>query len=146
MVWDGPAIVPTDEAADAVRLSVADTDQAMQLAALTRPGPFGPHTIEMGEYFGCFVAGRLVAMTGERVHAPGLREVSGVCTHPEFQGRGLARRLVAKVVGRQLGRGETPVLHVMSANTAAVGLYESLGFRVWREGPVRVVTRVAAPV
>jgi ribosomal protein S18 acetylase RimI-like enzyme len=141
MVWDGPAPA-TDEAPEAIPLTPAHADQAMALAALTKPGPFGPRTIEMGEYFGLFEAGRLIAMTGERMHAPGLREVSGVCTHPGQQGRGLARKLIAKVVRRHLLRGETPFLHVMTGNTGAVKLYQSMGFRVWREGPVRVVTRV----
>lgn len=140
MVWDGPT-PERDAAPEAIALGPAHREQAMELAALTRPGPFGPRTIELGEYFGLFEDGRLVAMTGERMHAPGLREVSGVCTHPQQQGRGLARKLVEKVVRRQLQRGETPFLHVMAGNTGAVKLYEKMGFRVWREGPVRVVTR-----
>ena len=47
-----------------------------------------------------------------------MREISGVCTHPEFQGRGLARRLVAELVRRELGRDQTPFLHVLRANVA----------------------------
>ncbi len=34
---------------------------------------------------------------GERMHPPGYTEVSGVCTHPDFRGRGLARQLSAAV-------------------------------------------------
>ena len=41
-------------------------------------------------------------MAGERMHAGTLREISGVCTHPDFQGRGLARRLMRKLVRRQM--------------------------------------------
>jgi predicted GNAT family acetyltransferase len=70
-----------------------------------------------------------------------LREVSGVCTHPDFQGRGLARRLVAKLIARQVAREETPFLHVMRDNAAAHGLYVSMGFRDYRETVVRVVSR-----
>lgn len=139
MVWEGPAPA-VDQAPEARPLRPEHADQAMALAALTRPGPFGPRTIELGEYFGLFEGERLVAMTGERMHAPGLREVSGVCTHPDQQGRGLARKLVAKVVRRQLQRGETPFLHVMTSNSSAVKLYRKMGFAIWREGPVRVVT------
>ena len=29
--------------------------------------------------------------------ATGLREISGVCTHPDYQGRGYARRLMTKL-------------------------------------------------
>ena len=89
----------------------------LALALLTKPGPFGPRTIELGEYFGYFDDGdRLIAMAGERMAAAGLHEISGVCTHPEHQGRGLARRLMLKLIRRQLLRGETPFLHVMRAN------------------------------
>ncbi|MCY1382404.1 FR47-like protein [compost metagenome] len=80
-------------------------------------------------------------MAGERSFAETLREVSGVCTHPDFQGRGLARRLMLKLIARQLARGETPFLHVMSANTGALGLYQRMGFRTHREVVVRVIAR-----
>jgi ribosomal protein S18 acetylase RimI-like enzyme len=141
MVWDAPLPAP-DDLPDAIDLRPEHAAQALELATLTRPGPFGPRTIELGEYVGCFdAAGRLVAMAGERMHAGSLREVSGVCTHPEHQGRGLARRLMTRLVRRQLQRGETPFLHVMSSNAAAHALYLRMGFRDHAEPVVRVVTR-----
>jgi predicted GNAT family acetyltransferase len=81
-------------------------------------------------------------MAGERMAAPGLHEISGVCTHPDHQGRGVARRLMLKLIRRQLLRGETPFLHVMRANEAAHGLYLRMGFRDYCETVVRVVTRL----
>ena len=140
MVWEGeqPSV---DDAPDALPLGDSHRDQAMALAGLTRPGPFGPRTIELGDYFGFVVDGRLVAMAGERMHAGSLREISGVCTHPEFQGRGFARRLMRKLVRRQVLRGETPFLHVMRANEGARALYERMGFRAHCESPVRLVAR-----
>ena len=140
MLWDA-AIPATDEAPEAVMLGPEHASQALELATLTRPGPFGPKTIELGEYFGCFEDQRLVAMAGERMHAGTLREISGVCTHPGFQGRGLARRLMAKLIRRQMLRNETPFLHVMRDNSSAHRLYERMGFRVYRETVVRVVSR-----
>jgi predicted GNAT family acetyltransferase len=71
--------------------------------------------------------------------AAGLREISGVATEPGFQGRGLARRLMLKLVRRQLQRGETPFLHVMCSNETAHGLYLRMGFRDYCETPVRIV-------
>jgi predicted GNAT family acetyltransferase len=99
-------------------------------------------TIEMGAYFGCFDGGRLVAMAGERTTAGPYREISGVCTHPDHQGRGHAKRLMQKVIQRQLARGEIPFLHVMSANQAAHDFYLRMGFRDYGETVVRVVTPV----
>ena len=138
MVWDRPP-PGRDEAPDALPLAPAHHGQALALATLTKPGPFGPRTPELGEYFGIFDGERLIAMAGERMQAGTLREVSGVCTHPEAQGRGLARRLMEKLVFRQMRRGETPFLHVMSGNANARELYARMGFRDYREAVVRVV-------
>jgi GNAT superfamily N-acetyltransferase len=141
MVWHGepPAV---DEAPDAIALGAQHATQAIELAALTRPGPFGPRTIELGEYFGVFDGQRLIAMAGERMFAGTLREISGVCTHPDFQGRGLARRLMQKLVRRQIARAETPFLHVMRDNESARRVYERIGFGNYRETVVRVVSRI----
>jgi ribosomal protein S18 acetylase RimI-like enzyme len=139
MAWN--AALPTSDAApDAIALTAAHAAQAVALAALTKPGPFGPRTIELGEYFGYFDGDKLIAMAGERMQAPGLREISGVCTDPGYQGRGLARKLMAKLVHRQMARGEVPFLHVMRANEAAHQLYLRMGFEDYLETVVRVVT------
>jgi GNAT superfamily N-acetyltransferase len=142
MVWDAP-LPGADPAPEALALEPAHAGQALALATLTNPGPFGPRTPELGEYFGLFEGASLIAMAGERMEAGPLREVSGICTHPASQGRGLARRLTTKLVRRQLLRGQRPFLHVMSKNTGARALYEKLGFAVYRETVVRIVERVA---
>jgi predicted GNAT family acetyltransferase len=142
MVWDAPA-PPGDEAADAIPLAPEHAERALELATRMKPGPFGIRTIELGDYFGYFDGERLVAMAGERTCAEGVREISGVCTDPGYQGRGFARRLTLKLVRRMLLRGETPFLHVMSTNATAHRLYRQMGFRDWCETPVRVVVRGA---
>lgn len=139
MVWAGAA-APADPAPEALPLGAGHAPAALALAELTRPGPFGPRTIELGEFFGIFDSGRLVAMAGERFHAGPYREVSGVCTHPDFQGRGLARRLMEKIIGRQRRRGQTPFLHVMHDNERAAALYRRMGFVSAGEVTVRVVS------
>jgi predicted GNAT family acetyltransferase len=80
-------------------------------------------------------------MAGERFALPGYREISGVCTHPDARGRGLARGLMSVLMHRQLGRGETPFLHVMIGNTGARALYERMGFEEHHRVPVRVLER-----
>lgn len=141
MVWEAPP-PDRDEAPEAVPLEPGHFAQALDLATLTKPGPFGPRTPELGEYFGLFEGGRLVAMAGERMQAGTLREISGVCTHPDAQGRGHARRLMSKLVRREMLRGEMPFLHVMSANANARRLYARMGFRDYREAVVRVVAPI----
>ncbi len=74
----------------------------MALTALTKPGPFGKRTHELGTYLGIRRDGKLVAMAGERLKIPGYTEVSAVCTHPEHTGHGYARILMAEVMRRIL--------------------------------------------
>lgn len=144
MVWDGSAPAE-DPALDAVMLDLRYVDRMLALAAATRPGPFGPRNVEMGDYYGLFEGEQLLAMAGERMHVGSHREISAVCTDPSHQGRGLARRLTEKLIRIQLGRGQTPFLHVMSHNDRARGMYERMGFRVYREFPVRVVRSTLSP-
>ena len=109
-------------------LGDADAAEMLALATLTEPGPFLPRTHKMGRFIGIRIDGRLAAMAGERMRFPGHIEVSGVCTHPDFRGRGLARRLSAAVTADIQRRGEQAFLHAWATNTAAIALYESLGF------------------
>jgi ribosomal protein S18 acetylase RimI-like enzyme len=143
MVWDGP-IPANDQAQDAIKLSPEHANAALELARISKPGPFGMRSIELGEYFGYFENGQLVAMAGEGLAADGLREVSGVCTHPNFAGRGMDRRLVTKLVRRQLMRGEMPFLDVSQSNTTAHVLYKRMGFRDHCLCTMRVISRQVA--
>lgn len=140
MVWerDPPA---ADAPLAVARLGREHVPQMLELVALTQPGPFGERTVELGEYWGVLEDGRLVAMAGERMEAGTLKEISGVCTHPAFQGRGYARRLMHRLIRLQLARGQTPFLHVMQGNDAARALYARMGFRHHGDIAVRVVSR-----
>jgi GNAT superfamily N-acetyltransferase len=141
MVWD--AVIPeADLAFAAVPLGPQHVPQMLELVALRPPGPFAARTRELGDYYGVIEGGRLVAMAGERMAAGAWHEISGVCTHPDVEGRGLAWRLIAKLVRSQMQRGETPFLHVMSDNVHARRLYERMGFRFHQEVAVRVVSRL----
>jgi len=127
MVWNGSSSVKDGKGIE--QLTIADVDEMLVLTELTKPGPFGKRTPELGTYLGIRDRGRLVAMAGERLRLSGFTEVSAVCTHPEFQGRGFARTLISAVVQRILRRGETPFLHVARENVRAIRVYEDLGFR-----------------
>jgi predicted GNAT family acetyltransferase len=126
---------------DIVELSDTDAPEMLALATLTEPGPFLARTHLMGTFRGIRIGGRLAAMAGERFRFPGYTEVSGVCTHPDFRGRGLARRLSAAVAARIEARGEQPFLHAWKTNRPAISLYESLGFELRAEVDVKVLER-----
>lgn len=123
---------PTVPDVGAEPLGEADAPAMLALAALTRPGPFLSGTVRCGGFVGVKVDGVLVAMAGERLRPPGHAEVSGVCTHSDHRGRGLAAALIRTVAAGIVARGETPFIHSYSSNTGANALYERLGFRFRR--------------
>ncbi|MDX6331700.1 MAG: hypothetical protein QOI83_4083 [Streptomycetaceae bacterium] len=141
LVDNGVAAAPDPEA---IRLGPADVPEMLDLVDRTQPGPFLPRTIELGTYLGIRRDGALVAMAGERMHPPGWTEISAVCTDPAFRGHGLATRLVLAVAAEIRTRGEMPFLHASAANTGAIRLYRSLGFRL-RRTTAFSAARVPAP-
>ncbi|MFO0551552.1 MAG: GNAT family N-acetyltransferase [Polyangiaceae bacterium] len=126
-VPDGPPIVSLDEPPRRA--------DVLGLAALVYPHYFRDRTPELGRYLGIYVGDTLAAMVGERMGMPGYREISAVCTHPDFVGRGLARRLLTHLACDLHARGVTPFLHVSPTNTRAVELYRHNGFVARRGMP-----------
>lgn len=124
-------------------LSEPDIADMVALTAITRPGPFESHTYTFGTYLGIRVDGVLAAMGGQRMHLPGYREISAICTHPGFRGRGYARTIVAQLIAITYDEGLTPFLHVEEANRGAQALYATMGFIERARLPLVVVERIA---
>ena len=125
---NGPTAIESSKV-NILELGLADSSDMLELTALTKPGPFGPRTHELGSYVGVRQSGKLVAMAGERLKVLGHTEVSAVCTHPDHVGKGYAGVLMLEIMRGIRQRGEIPFLHVRQDNTRAVQLYERLGFR-----------------
>jgi predicted GNAT family acetyltransferase len=126
-------------------LTLADAPEMLELATLTEPGPFRTRTHELGAFLGIREAGRLAAMAGQRLALPGFTEVSAVCTHLGFRGRGYALALVAAVARDIHERGKIPILHVLPTNTAAIRVYQSAGFNLRRTLHLAVVFPPSRP-
>ncbi|KZM51471.1 GNAT family N-acetyltransferase [Labrenzia sp. OB1] len=124
-----------------VPLTANDIPEMVALADLTKPGPFTARTPELGRFWGVKHEGRLAAMAGTRLNVSGFTEVSGICTHPDFRGRGLASKLSRHVAAEIRARGDTPFLHAYADNHGAITLYRKLGFEILREVNVAVVRR-----
>lgn len=119
-----------EEFSNVVALKNENVQEMMQLAALTKPGPFNSRTIEFGHYHGIFQNQRLAAMTGQRLHVGNFTEISAVCTHPDFLGKGYAGLLIKHQVNIIRSQGQIPFLHVRDDNERAIAIYERLGFKV----------------
>jgi len=121
-------------------LGADDVPEMLELTALTEPGPFRLRTYDLGGFLGIREDGRLAAMAGQRLALPGFTEVSAVCTHPDFRGRGYGLALVCAVSRAIVALGETPILHVLPANTGAIRVYEAAGFTLRRKLHLAVVS------
>jgi predicted GNAT family acetyltransferase len=139
MVAEAPLPAVSDERVQ--QLTLDDAAEMLALASLTRPGPFTLKALSLGDFWGVKINGRLAAMAGERMKQPGYSELSGVCSHPDFRGGGLGRLLSVFVSNRIMARGEVPYLHAYANNANAIGLYESIGFRLRSKMNVAVVQR-----
>lgn len=145
MVCEKPTPYSVRNGHSIFELGSADSANMLQLTALTKPGPFGSRTHELGSYIGIREDGNLVAMAGERLKVPGFTEVSAVCTHPEHTGKGYAQSLMQELIGRIHERGEIPFLHVRQDNTRAIALYELLGFHARKLLHFAVLRKTAEP-
>lgn len=121
--------IPVPDGPDVIELDERHRADVLALTALVYPHYFRPRTMELGRYFGMYLDGRLAAMIGERLGTDSVQEMSAICTHPDFNGRGYARRLTALLTNDTLANGRLPFLHVSHENPRAKALYEGIGYR-----------------
>jgi GNAT superfamily N-acetyltransferase len=123
-----PAPLPATDTALISLLGPEDANDMYQLINSIQPGYYKPDTRLLGNYYGIRLEGRLVAMAGERMRMTGFTELSAICTHPDFTGRGYAQKLITRLCHQQAENGITSFLHVALSNERAVRLYEHMGF------------------
>ena len=138
-----PAQPPAVDESRCSVLGIGQRPEMLALARLAFPDFFRERTAELGTYLGIFQDGRLAAMAGERMALDGLREISGVCTHPDHTGRGHARLLTHALLHRHRKQGLNTFLHVSEGNVAARGLYQAMGFAVRTTLEMGRVERIA---
>lgn len=131
MLFEQPAVY--EPTAKIVDLTHEHIPAMLELTKLTNPGPFFERTIEFGHYRGIFDDDKLVAMAGQRIHAFKYAEISAVCTHPDYLGRGYARQLLLNQAQRIQAEGNIAYLHVRTDNERAIKVYEGIGFTIRKE-------------
>jgi len=143
MVYKAPVTPFTTKTSELiVPLNDEHIPAMLELTKLTKSGPFLQNTILFGNYFGIFIDGRLAAMAGQRMHPLPYMEVSAVCTHPDHRGKGYAKALMLRVMQLILENSFIPFLHVLSSNTGAIQLYESIGYRIRKQFYMDVVKKL----
>jgi ribosomal protein S18 acetylase RimI-like enzyme len=92
-------------------------------------------------FLGAFENGGLIAIGG--LHSDDLRKtrhtgrITSLFVHPDHRRRGIARRLMEELLLEAMRTELQAVrLEVVSENSAAIGLYESLGFAAYGREPV----------
>jgi predicted GNAT family acetyltransferase len=128
--------------AEVVTLGADDVPAMMELTKLTKPGPFTRRTHELGTFLGIRIDGQLVAMAGERMKPANYTEITAVCVHPGYRGRGYAQALLGAISRQMSARGEIPFLHVFSDNDSAIALYRRQGMEIRRRMCVTVLGRI----
>jgi ribosomal protein S18 acetylase RimI-like enzyme len=142
----GPSRLEAEAGADEiqiVRMTSGDAGAMVALTTLAFPGFFRERTYEMGNYFGIRVNGELVAMGGERLCLPELREISAVVTRPGHTGKGYAHRVMTRLLREHANAGFQSFLHVNVLNSRAIALYERMGFTTVRSIALWPVSRVS---
>lgn len=144
MVWPEDLAIPEPQAGDReiVPLTCDDAPEMMELIEMAFPGFFRERTCLMGPYSGIHENGRLIAMAGDRLVTDKLREISGLCTHPEYTGKGFATQLLLHKLREHRERGYGSFLHAAASNIRAIPIYERLGFVHTRQFHLQRVRRV----
>ena len=123
---------------DIIELDERHRADVLALTALVCPHYFRPRTMALGRYFGMYVADARGESGWRRSSASAsarrcAREMSAICTHPDFLGRGYAPGLTAFLGNGPARAGRQPFLHVAYSNARAKALYERMGYRLRRD-------------
>ena len=112
-----------------------ELEELQRFYALAYPeNYFDPRMLATGRYVGCRdEEGAISAVAGVHVFSPGdaVAALGNITVHPRHRGRGLGGVVTGALCARLRAEGiETIALNVFHENTAAIRLYQRLGFAI----------------
>ena len=134
MAWIDRGALDGVETAGVQALSANDISDLQTLYETSYPGHwFEPGMLSAGHYYGLRQDGELVCVAGVHVYSRRYRvaALGNIATHPRARGKGLARRVTAKLCRELAGSADWIGLNVKDDNAPAIACYERLGFRRW---------------
>lgn len=128
-----PARLSHVDMANVVPLTAADLPAIMALYRAAYPRNwFTPHMLASGFYYGYRDGSQLASVAGVHTFSQTFEAAAlgNVATHPDWRGRGLARRVCARLCLALQAAGIRHIgLNVKVDNAAAIACYERLGFQ-----------------
>lgn len=127
-----PAKLSTVDTSETVHLTEADEPKLLSLYQESYPeGYFVPYMLKSGKYYGVKVDNKIVSVAGVHVFSSlyNIAVLGNITTHPNFRGRGLAKKCTAQLLKSFDGQVDRIGLNVKKDNVIAIQLYENLGFR-----------------
>jgi len=116
-----------------IHLTADDLDDMLALYEEAYPGNwFDPRMLKTGQYFGIRKEGKLISVAGVHVCSQKYEVASlgNVVTHPAHTSSGYAKAASARLC-QSLAEMVTHIgLNVAATNTAAMALYEKIGFEI----------------
>lgn len=127
------AAVRVVDTAQVINLRRDDLPAILALYQASYPGNwFDPRMLETGQYYGVWDGAALCSIAGIHVYSPAYRvaALGNITTHPALRGRGLGKKVTAKLCQELMHRIEHIGLNVKADNETAVRVYRQLGFEV----------------
>jgi GNAT superfamily N-acetyltransferase len=118
---------------EAINLSMADLNDVIQLYIESYPeNSFDQRMLETNQFYGIWQDDKLVSIAGIHVYSERYRvaALGNITTHPSCRNNGYGKSVTARLCQSLSERVDHIGLNVKANNTAAISLYEKLGFEI----------------